>query len=108
MGFHHEQSRSDRDDYVTILMDNVESGKEHNFDKEADNNYGIQYDYSSNMHYGMDVSLFSNHKNVMMFILKLHYFYFCTILWTYPPTILAYVFCFNLLSFALFDRKNII
>jgi len=52
MGFHHEQSRSDRDDYLVILTDNVEAGKEHNFDKEADNNYNVQYDYSSMMHYG--------------------------------------------------------
>jgi len=52
MGFHHEQSRSDRDDHVIILMDNVKDGSENNFEKEDDNNYGVPYDYSSNMHYG--------------------------------------------------------
>jgi len=52
MGFHHEQSRSDRDDHVVIFMDNVQDGKEHNFNKEADNNYSVTYDYSSVMHYG--------------------------------------------------------
>ncbi|CAL4063748.1 unnamed protein product [Meganyctiphanes norvegica] len=52
MGFHHEQARSDRDDYVIIFMDNVESGKEGNFEKADDDNHGVPYDYSSNMHYG--------------------------------------------------------
>ncbi len=33
MGFWHEQSRPDRDDYVEIKLENVKAGKEHNFNK---------------------------------------------------------------------------
>jgi len=52
LGFHHEQSRSDRDGHVIVLEENIQDGKAHNFDKENDNNYNVSYDYSSNMHYG--------------------------------------------------------
>ncbi|KAG7167112.1 zinc metalloproteinase nas-4-like [Homarus americanus] len=54
LGFHHEQSRTDRDDYVTIMWDNIESGHEHNFNKySADvvSGFGENYDYGSVMHY---------------------------------------------------------
>lgn len=50
------QSRQDRDTYVTIHTSEIESGKEHNFDKyesifgqDHDN-----YDYGSVMHYSAD------------------------------------------------------
>ena len=36
LGYYHEQSRSDRDQYVTINLSNVRSGMEHNFDKRTD------------------------------------------------------------------------
>uniref|UniRef100_A0A914DZV6 Metalloendopeptidase n=1 Tax=Acrobeloides nanus TaxID=290746 RepID=A0A914DZV6_9BILA len=57
LGFFHEQQRYDRDSYVTINYNNINSSEWHNFDKEttADNyNYGIQYDYGSIMHYDED------------------------------------------------------
>ncbi len=52
LGFYHTQSREDRDDYVTISLNNVERGKEHNFKKseEKQSNLGV-YDYTSCMHY---------------------------------------------------------
>ncbi|XP_059204928.1 high choriolytic enzyme 1-like [Centropristis striata] len=54
LGFQHEQSRSDRDQHVRILLQNVESGKEHAFDKVQTNNLNTPYDYNSVMHYGRD------------------------------------------------------
>nr|AGM32350.1 zinc metalloproteinase [Coptotermes formosanus] len=55
LGFYHQQSATERDDYVTILWENIEEGKEHNFDKYDANlitNFGVSYDYGSIMHYG--------------------------------------------------------
>ncbi|KAM7421205.1 hypothetical protein PAMA_015386 [Pampus argenteus] len=61
LGFNHEQSRYDRDNYVTIVSENIQSGMEHNFDKvskEESSTNGVPYDYISVMHYGKDA--FSN------------------------------------------------
>nr|CAD7401841.1 unnamed protein product [Timema poppensis] len=54
LGFFHQQSATERDDYVRILWNNIEPGMEHNFDKYAANqitNYNTIYDYLSIMHY---------------------------------------------------------
>ncbi|XP_015254162.1 PREDICTED: meprin A subunit alpha-like [Cyprinodon variegatus] len=54
LGFYHEQSRSDRDDYVQIWWDEIEEGKEHNFNKYDDDfitDLNTPYDYESIMHY---------------------------------------------------------
>ncbi|XP_061594316.1 high choriolytic enzyme 1-like [Cololabis saira] len=51
LGYHHEQNRSDRDSYVQILTQNVDPGKEHNFNKVQTNNLGTPYDFNSVMHY---------------------------------------------------------
>ncbi|XP_030577811.1 meprin A subunit alpha [Archocentrus centrarchus] len=54
LGFYHEQSRSDRDDYVIISWDQIEEGKEHNFNKYEDDfitDLNTPYDYESIMHY---------------------------------------------------------
>ncbi|XP_054774841.2 blastula protease 10-like [Lytechinus pictus] len=54
LSFFHEQSRPDRDDYVTIIWDNIQSGSENNFnmyDTSLINTYGIPYDTESIMHY---------------------------------------------------------
>uniref|UniRef100_W5KRZ7 Meprin A subunit n=1 Tax=Astyanax mexicanus TaxID=7994 RepID=W5KRZ7_ASTMX len=54
LGFYHEQSRSDRDDYVKIWWDQIISGKEHNFNKYTDDfitDLNTPYDYESIMHY---------------------------------------------------------
>ncbi|XP_048504685.1 seminal metalloprotease 1 [Athalia rosae] len=54
IGFYHQQSAADRDDWVAIHWDNIKEGREHNF-KKYDNatvtDYGIPYDYQSIMHY---------------------------------------------------------
>src|SRR5262249_22805812 len=52
-GLFHEQSREDRDLFVTINEDEIQAGKEHNYEKRTDNadDSGL-YDYDSLMHYG--------------------------------------------------------
>ncbi|XP_060806699.1 zinc metalloproteinase nas-4 isoform X1 [Amyelois transitella] len=54
IGFMHEQSRPERDDFVTVWYSNVKPGSENNFkkaDKQSVNDYGVGYDYNSVMHY---------------------------------------------------------
>lgn len=51
-GLWHEQSREDRDNYITINWDNITAGKEHNFNKHTTDGIDIgAYDYGSIMHY---------------------------------------------------------
>ncbi|MBN3317499.1 ADA2B protein, partial [Atractosteus spatula] len=52
LGFHHEQSRMDRDNYITIQWQNVMSGKENNFEMKEGDTLGLPYDMDSIMHYG--------------------------------------------------------
>ncbi|XP_049336093.1 meprin A subunit beta-like [Astyanax mexicanus] len=55
LGFFHEQSRYDRDDYVTIHYENIPAVQKHNFDKVSEAQSTVQgtpYDYRSLMHYG--------------------------------------------------------
>ncbi|KAF5304288.1 hypothetical protein FQR65_LT07980 [Abscondita terminalis] len=54
LGFFHQQSATERDDYVTIVKENVIPDKLHNFNKYDANtitNFGVKYDYGSVMHY---------------------------------------------------------
>ncbi|CAH2093761.1 unnamed protein product [Euphydryas editha] len=54
IGFMHEQSRPERDDFVKVKYENIKSGSENNFRKEdtkRSNDFGISYDYNSVMHY---------------------------------------------------------
>uniref|UniRef100_A0A8C4SRJ5 Metalloendopeptidase n=1 Tax=Erpetoichthys calabaricus TaxID=27687 RepID=A0A8C4SRJ5_ERPCA len=52
LGFVHEQSRIDRDRYITILWENILKDREFNFDKYKTNNLDTPYDYGSLMHFG--------------------------------------------------------
>ena len=53
LGLWHEQSREDRNNFVTINFQNVEEGKEHNFNQHITDGDDIgEYDYCSIMHYG--------------------------------------------------------
>ncbi|KAK5965277.1 Metalloendopeptidase [Trichostrongylus colubriformis] len=55
VGFFHEQSRTDRDDYITILWNNIQPGMQGQFEKYGQGTIqtlGANYDYSSIMHYG--------------------------------------------------------
>lgn len=56
LGYFHEQSRPDRDNFLQINLGNVEASMTHNFNKYTWGstvvNQGSTYDYSSIMHYG--------------------------------------------------------
>jgi len=53
MGFYHEHSRPDRDDFVTVNNQFIEVGQEVNFQIELQvDTLGTDYDYDSIMHYG--------------------------------------------------------
>ena len=56
IGLFHEQSRTDRDNFVTINWNNVSGGRDnHNFEKKTETKtLGGAYDYGSVMHYGQD------------------------------------------------------
>jgi hypothetical protein len=52
LGMWHEQSRCDRDTYVTINTANIQSGQSHNFDKKCSGNTTVlAYNEASIMHY---------------------------------------------------------
>ncbi|XP_027983744.2 meprin A subunit alpha [Eptesicus fuscus] len=62
LGFYHEQSRTDRDDYVKIWWDEIIPGYQHNFNTYDDSfitDLNTPYDYESLMHYAP----FSFNKN---------------------------------------------
>ncbi|NXY50067.1 MEP1A protein, partial [Ceuthmochares aereus] len=55
LGFYHEQSRTDRDDYVQIWWDEIIEGYAYAFDKYDDSfldDLNTPYDYESVLHYG--------------------------------------------------------
>ncbi|XP_078348661.1 zinc metalloproteinase nas-15-like [Oculina patagonica] len=71
LGFWHEQSRTDRDDYLEVLWENVKKGQEHNFNRykpEQQDPTGSSYDFSSIMHYGNYA--FSKNKRPTMLSVK--------------------------------------
>lgn len=52
-GLWHEQSREDRDTFITINWANITAGREHNFNQHvSDGDDFASYDYGSIMHYG--------------------------------------------------------
>lgn len=54
VGFYHMQSATERDDFVRIVFESIQSGTENNFNTySADviSNLGVEYDYGSVMHY---------------------------------------------------------
>ncbi|XP_076612187.1 low choriolytic enzyme-like [Chaetodon auriga] len=52
MGFYHEHTRSDRDQYIKIDWDNVNNYFIFNFKKKESDALNTPYDYSSVLHYG--------------------------------------------------------
>lgn len=57
LGYTHMQNHPDRDKYITIYWNNIQSSKRHNFKKVEQwkySNFNTPYDYYSVMHYDMD------------------------------------------------------
>jgi len=57
LGFYHEQSRPDRDNFVKIIWKNIPLGAKNNFQKytrSVINSMGVPYDYLSVSHYRKD------------------------------------------------------
>ncbi|XP_058468904.1 low choriolytic enzyme-like [Solea solea] len=52
LGFYHEHTRSDRDQYIRINWENINKYFVYNFRKMDTDNLNTPYDYSSVMHYG--------------------------------------------------------
>ncbi|OZC07469.1 shTK domain protein [Onchocerca flexuosa] len=55
VGFFHEQSRTDRDNHITVLWGNIQPGMQGQFEKYEHgiiDSLGADYDYDSIMHYG--------------------------------------------------------
>lgn len=76
-GFHHEQNREDRDNYVKIYEENIRYGTESNFEKVpvgTTTGYGISYDYGSILHYSQ-YSFSINGKPTI--VPKVCFFFFC-------------------------------
>jgi len=68
IGFYHEQSRTDRDEYVDIIWQNIPEDKKFNFKKygvEHIDDLGIKYDYYSIMHYS-EIAFSKNKKPTMV------------------------------------------
>ena len=62
IGFHHEQTRPDRNSHVTIMTQNIQPHTLFNFQQYSTgviNTYDVPYDYRSVMHYGQYVSYLS-------------------------------------------------
>ncbi|XP_075867290.1 hatching enzyme 1.2-like isoform X2 [Nelusetta ayraudi] len=51
LGFNHEQTRSDRDNHIRVLWENISQDMKYNFDKINTLNQGTSYDYNSVMQY---------------------------------------------------------
>ncbi|WP_395833268.1 M12 family metallopeptidase [Archangium violaceum] len=53
LGLWHEQSREDRDSFVRIHWENIQAGREHDFDQQISTTDDLgTYDYGSIMHFG--------------------------------------------------------
>ncbi|XP_034997263.2 hatching enzyme 1.2 [Hippoglossus stenolepis] len=52
LGFHHEHTRTDREQYITILPHNIMKGMQRNFNKQQGNTFNLPYDITSILHYG--------------------------------------------------------
>ncbi|KAM8750471.1 hatching enzyme 1.2-like isoform 2-T3 [Acanthopagrus schlegelii] len=70
LGFNHEHCRSDRDQHVQVLLQNVMKGQDFNFKKVDTLNQETPYDYSSVMHYGRLAFSKDDHNPTMVAVPK--------------------------------------
>ncbi|XP_008558455.1 seminal metalloprotease 1 [Microplitis demolitor] len=71
VGFYHQQSTYNRDEYIQVKWENIQPGKEHNFNKYDNNtvtDFNTEYDYNSVMHYSSKA--FSRNGNETIIPLK--------------------------------------
>lgn len=69
IGFFHEQSRPDRDDYVDINYDNIVPGAASQFRKLTEDDVdslGVGYDYNSIMHYDRNLFAYSREQSTIV------------------------------------------
>uniref|UniRef100_A0A3Q3XDK3 Metalloendopeptidase n=1 Tax=Mola mola TaxID=94237 RepID=A0A3Q3XDK3_MOLML len=52
LGLHHEHTREDRDNYITVEWNNIMAGRKNDFKKKHGNTLNLPYDLKSIMHYG--------------------------------------------------------
>ncbi|CAF4633044.1 unnamed protein product [Rotaria sp. Silwood1] len=68
VSFFHEQSRPDRDEYITVYYENIRPGMEHNFVK-FNNSFvdtlNTSYDYASVMHYPANAFSVNNRSTIV-------------------------------------------
>ncbi|XP_042565077.1 meprin A subunit beta-like [Clupea harengus] len=68
LGFWHEQSRYDRDNYVSINWENIKAGEENNFEvgtNDTNSTMSTPYDYLSIMHYPKDAFTNGNGSTII-------------------------------------------
>lgn len=69
LGLWHEQQRSDRDEFITVVEKNVDFWARANFasaPEEYLDNYDMPYDYNSVMHYGSTVNIKTKHVWILV------------------------------------------
>ncbi|CAJ1069943.1 astacin-like metalloendopeptidase [Xyrichtys novacula] len=52
LGFHHEHTRTDREQHISVLTHNIMSGMGRNFEMREGETFGLPYDITSILHYG--------------------------------------------------------
>ncbi len=67
IGFHHEQNRPDRDNFIKVNYENISPDMAYNFDKMISGvtTQGFPYDYNSIMHYE-DTAFSKNGQKTMV------------------------------------------
>jgi len=69
LGFLHEQNRMERDGYVAIQYNNVQSSAMNNFEKAARTEaFGVPYDYGSVMHYSKNAFSINGQPTILAMV----------------------------------------